>query len=117
MIRSYRARFLNMVVCEAIGSADLTTPSRFCHNCCPNQRHCGAGRSEAIARRRIAVQQRYRVTWEIDVEADSPLVAAEEAFDCMQGHDTTATVFTVECPSGHRWSVDLCLSERRYTIV
>lgn len=37
----------------------------------------------------------YRVTWEIDVEADSPSEAAEEARKHQVARNTTATVFNV----------------------
>lgn len=37
----------------------------------------------------------YRVSWSIDIEAESPLEAAKQAFEYMQDHDTTATVFEV----------------------
>lgn len=37
----------------------------------------------------------YRVEWAIDVAADNPRAAAEEAFQMMRKPDTTATVFDV----------------------
>lgn len=39
----------------------------------------------------------YRVTWEIDVEADSPIEAAKKAQEIQWDLSSTATVFTVEC--------------------
>ncbi|OAI48217.1 hypothetical protein AYO44_07595 [Planctomycetaceae bacterium SCGC AG-212-F19] len=60
------------------------------------------------------VMPHYRVIWEIDAEADSPLPAAEEAFGAMQAADTTATCFTiVETESGDRYVVDLRFDEAR----
>lgn len=37
----------------------------------------------------------FRVTWEIDVEANTPDEAAQAAFDTMQRQETTATCFSV----------------------
>jgi len=37
----------------------------------------------------------YRVSWEIDVEADSPREAAEKALEIQKRPDSTATVFRV----------------------
>jgi hypothetical protein len=51
---------------------------------------------------------RYQVLWEIDVEADSPGAAAQEAFEAMQAPETTATFFTViETDSAERYTVEL----------
>lgn len=51
---------------------------------------------------------RYQVLWEIDVEADSPAAAAQEAFAAMQAADTTATCFTViATDTGKRFAVEL----------
>lgn len=48
----------------------------------------------------------YRVTWEIDVEAESPLEAAERAREIQRDPDSTATVFgvrmTAPCPTCKR---------------
>lgn len=49
----------------------------------------------------------YRVTWEIDVEAETPLEAAQKAFAYMQGSDTTATVFSCKPDKGKAVTVDL----------
>jgi hypothetical protein len=46
---------VKLVAREAIGSADLTTLSPFCHNLCPDRRHWDAGRSEAIAHKGAAM--------------------------------------------------------------
>ena len=37
----------------------------------------------------------YRVTWEIDIEADTPLEAAEEALTIQRDPESTATFFKV----------------------
>ena len=37
----------------------------------------------------------YRVTWEIDIEADSAHEAAETALEIQRQPDSTATVFTI----------------------
>jgi len=37
----------------------------------------------------------YRVTWEIDIDADSPLEAAKQAITILRDEDSTATIFTV----------------------
>jgi len=36
------------------------------------------------------------VTWDIDLDAESPREAAERALEIMQRPDSTATVFTVD---------------------
>ena len=38
----------------------------------------------------------YRVTWEIDIEADSPLEAAQEAREMQADPESTATIYTVQ---------------------
>lgn len=38
----------------------------------------------------------YRVTWEIDIDADSPRAAAERAQEMMRDPESIATVFKVE---------------------
>jgi hypothetical protein len=50
---------------------------------------------------------KYLIQWQIDIEADNPTDAAIQAFDLMQGHDTTANFFTVKDENGHRTDVDL----------
>jgi hypothetical protein len=42
----------------------------------------------------------YRVTWEIDIEADSARDAARKAQDIQRKPDSTATVFLVQNPDG-----------------
>lgn len=42
----------------------------------------------------------YRVRWEIDVEADSPELAAWEALHIQRDPNSIATVFTVLGPNG-----------------
>lgn len=38
----------------------------------------------------------YRVTWEIDIDADRPRAAAERAQEIMRDPESIATVFKVE---------------------
>lgn len=37
----------------------------------------------------------YRVIWEIDIEAETPREAAQQALDIQRNGDSIATVFTV----------------------
>ena len=53
----------------------------------------------------------YRVRWEIDVPAASPLEAAGKAQACMLRPDTTATVFDVTARDGTVSRVDLGVQE------
>ena len=57
----------------------------------------------------------YLVTWEMEIEVDdddittdSPLMAAQRAWETIRRHDSTAGVFTVEDISTHeRWTCDV----------
>lgn len=49
----------------------------------------------------------YRVTWEIDINADSPQEAAKQAWEHMQRPDSTANVFDVVDSKGNTTRVDL----------
>ncbi len=49
----------------------------------------------------------YRVVWEIDIEADTPLAAAEEALRIQRDRDSIATVFRVYGPDQKNVLVDL----------
>lgn len=50
----------------------------------------------------------YRVSWEIDIEADSPLEAAQKARHYQTKPDTTATVFDVRAEdSANALRIDL----------
>jgi hypothetical protein len=49
----------------------------------------------------------FRVIWEIDIDADSPMEAAHEARAVQLRPDTTATVFNVWEHAGLMHSVDL----------
>lgn len=51
--------------------------------------------------------QRYLVTWEIDIYADSPWEAAEKAWGHMRAQDSTANVFAVIDKNGAKTIVDL----------
>lgn len=49
----------------------------------------------------------YRVTWEIDIVADSPRAAAEEAFAIQRDQNSIAVVFDVADEQGEITRVDL----------
>ena len=49
----------------------------------------------------------YCVSWEIEVDADSPQDAAKLAWDLMRGANSTANVFTVCDDEGEVTRVDL----------
>lgn len=53
------------------------------------------------------MQQRYLVTWEIDIHADSPWEAAEEAWNHMREPGSSANVFNVFDENGEKTLVDL----------
>lgn len=48
----------------------------------------------------------YRVVWEIDIEAESPEEAAEQALEAQRDPESIATVFDVFEASGKRTRVD-----------
>jgi hypothetical protein len=52
-------------------------------------------------------QKLYRVVWEIDVYADTPLAAAKDAFETMQTPGTTSNYFTVKQKGKKPVNVDL----------
>ena len=49
----------------------------------------------------------YRVVWEIDIEADSPRKAAEQARSIMLDPFSSALFFDVKKPNGSTVEVDL----------
>ena len=51
--------------------------------------------------------QRYLVTWEMDIYADSPWEAAEKAWDHMRALDSSANVFEVIDANGVGTIIDL----------
>ena len=53
------------------------------------------------------MQQRYLVTWEMDIYADSPWEAAEKAWDHMRAPDSSANVFEVIDANGVGTIIDL----------
>ena len=53
------------------------------------------------------MEQRYLVTWEMDIYANSPREAAEIAWGYMRAPDSTANVFEVINKDGDRVIVDL----------
>jgi hypothetical protein len=56
----------------------------------------------------------YRVTWKIDVEADSHEAAAQIALDVQRDSASTATVFIVR--AGRERGVQIDLDERLRTV-
>lgn len=53
----------------------------------------------------------YRLIWEIDIEAESPVVAAQEALAIQRRTDSTATVFDVMQEDQHLARIDLYSGE------
>ena len=53
------------------------------------------------------MEQRFHVVWEIDVHAETPREAAQQAFEHMQEPFTTANYFEVFDQDGNKTSVDL----------
>lgn len=49
----------------------------------------------------------FRVIWEIDIEAETPTHAVEQAFAIQQDPETMVTVFSVTCPDGDVTTIDL----------
>lgn len=50
----------------------------------------------------------YRVTWEMDIDADTPEDAARQAWAYMRQRGSEATVFTVTAAGAGPVEVDLC---------
>lgn len=57
--------------------------------------------------RRIEMNQRFRVVWEIDIYADTAKEAAEEAWRTMQEPGSTSNYFEVFDQDGNQTSIDL----------
>lgn len=53
------------------------------------------------------MKTRYHVVWEIDIEAESPREAAEEAWAIMCHPDSNANYFEVFDQNGDKTNVDL----------
>ena len=49
----------------------------------------------------------YHLTWEIDLDADSPRQAAEKALTIHRNPESIATVFDVKDETGHTERIDL----------
>ena len=49
----------------------------------------------------------YRVTWVIDLEADTPQQAAEQALAIQRNPESIATVFDVTDEDNAQWRIDL----------
>jgi hypothetical protein len=52
----------------------------------------------------------YRLRWEIDIVAKSPVEAAKQAFKYLQSPETTSTCFDVQ-GEDHEWFIDLTYPE------
>lgn len=57
----------------------------------------------------------YRVTWTIDIEAGSPIEAADKALDVQRDRMSIATVFEVKDEYGTTTEVDLLHNTARVT--
>lgn len=53
------------------------------------------------------MEQRFHVVWEIDIYAETPKQAAEQAFTIMQRAGTTANYFEVFDQDGVQTNIDL----------
>ena len=53
------------------------------------------------------MKTRYHVVWEIDIDAESPREAAEEAWAIMRYQDSRANYFEVFDQDGDKTNVDL----------
>ena len=49
----------------------------------------------------------YKVIWEIDLTAESPREAAEQAYEIQRDRDSTASVFDVYDARGKKTRIDL----------
>jgi hypothetical protein len=68
----------------------------------------GVGRIvQVFLSQEVGTALEFRVIWEIDIDADSPMEAAQEARAVQLRPDTTATVFNVWEHAGTMHSVDL----------
>ena len=56
--------------------------------------------------RELPVEKNYHVTWETDIEASSPEVAAEMALAIHRDAYSMATIFTVTCDGGPEQLID-----------
>lgn len=53
------------------------------------------------------MEQRFHVVWEIDIYAETPKQAAEQAFAAMQRPNTSANYFEVFDQDGVQTNIDL----------
>lgn len=49
----------------------------------------------------------FKVSWEIDIEAETPLEAAQQAWDIVRRPSSSANVFTVYAENGETEKIDL----------
>lgn len=52
--------------------------------------------------------QTYLVKWELDIQADSPHDAVEQAVAMMQSDEKTGKIFKVVISRGHGTAINLC---------
>ena len=55
----------------------------------------------------------YRVTWEIDIEADTPLQAAREAYETQISPESFPPVFKIQAPGKPAVTIDLDAKENQ----
>ena len=53
----------------------------------------------------------YRITWEIDIDADTPQEAAKQARNVQLDPESSATVFDVWSEDGQQFHIDLMENE------
>lgn len=53
----------------------------------------------------------YRVIWEIDIDADSPLEAAKQARKYQLDPESTSTIFDITDRAGKQTQIDLMTAE------
>src|SRR5947209_1113302 len=81
----------------------------------PSGSRSSTGTTGGTSARRKPVNS-YRVTWEIELDAESPLDAAEKALEIMQDAASLAVCFTVT-RGGQRYLVDLKADDAPATVL
>lgn len=49
----------------------------------------------------------FKITWEIELEAEDAVAAAEKAMQIQHDPENIASVFTVTCEDGHTETIDV----------
>jgi hypothetical protein len=61
------------------------------------------------------MQRHFRITWEIDLDADGPASAAKLALDIQRDAKSMATVFEVyDEEAGRTWKIDIDPADHRH---